>query len=906
MDWQNLDSWENFETTLRDMGVVIDSQLHDKIQKFTNDARIAANAISQIDPSKLAKAVQPIQKIIGDIRSGSQERVFDESAYNTIIAANQELANDFQQTLSGEYVYIGGAMSKLQDALNKNTEATLNEAAAQLMAKMTTGNAINQAISNGDITKQIIKSTGVSSTSKRQALKDIQNIMITEGVDFAKIGIAGFSAKSQVLDETKFTDEEIQGILNALYEIATNVEGFRSDYTKEVVGTKAIQYQALPAAMNAQVASRLAQQMDSGKYTDEDTLEMLARVRAIGAQAATAGVSSKMLSEYSVAVNNLNDAITRGETDLTKYIEKVASLSNAISTTAELETANAKWKAHLETMSELVETYNKLQDKSARLSIAQKMADAFGLDATAENYEKIAKLMEQYISGSFEAYQELMMMATGGTSKISEEMYNALSAYGLVIAELNEAGEIIYRMRTAAELGGTTELAGTKWTNPYDWMYMMNKRTNALIREREQLERQYQRVLESSNVSARELTELNQAQLAIELQRAQAAEERIAKAQAEAKALIAASGYADYVTFDALTGMVMPKEGKDLDGLGQSFEDFVTKLEDLGKEIEEAQVDLDEINDNVAEIQERGRDEYLQLEEAVKDALISQYEREIDKLEQIDTTIANTNSALLESVQKNISQLRQDRQNERTEADIAAKQTRLAYLQMDTSGANASEILSLQKEIAEAQEQYTDELIDQEIQRLEDANQIAQDQRQQQIELLRQQLQNAIDSGTMWDKVHDLIAKGITENGIKFDSEMVNLLKEANAWGAMSEEQRNDFLKEHSELAAAALSWFNHENQQAIIEKNKAPTDSVISAIEEFFNGEIPHFTINSSEPMLDWITIPSSGDNYFDINIETESLNSDYDVEQMAATIKRLILDDASYRNVNAVSQTI
>ena len=47
-----------------------------------------------------------------------------------------------------------------------------------------------------------------------------------------------------------------------------------------------------------------------------------------------------------------------------------------------------------------------------------------------------------------------------------------------------------------------------------------------------------------------------------------------------------------------------------------------------------------------------------------------------------------------------------------------------------------------------------------------------------------------------------------------------------------------------------------------------------------------------------------SSGDNYFDIEINVESLENDYDVEQIADKIRDMIYRDATYRNVNAVNQ--
>ena len=51
-----------------------------------------------------------------------------------------------------------------------------------------------------------------------------------------------------------------------------------------------------------------------------------------------------------------------------------------------------------------------------------------------------------------------------------------------------------------------------------------------------------------------------------------------------------------------------------------------------------------------------------------------------------------------------------------------------------------------------------------------------------------------------------------------------------------------------------------------------------------------------SSKPM-------KSGDNYFNIDINVEKIESDYDVEQMADKIRKIIYEDSTYRNVNAVN---
>jgi hypothetical protein len=46
-----------------------------------------------------------------------------------------------------------------------------------------------------------------------------------------------------------------------------------------------------------------------------------------------------------------------------------------------------------------------------------------------------------------------------------------------------------------------------------------------------------------------------------------------------------------------------------------------------------------------------------------------------------------------------------------------------------------------------------------------------------------------------------------------------------------------------------------------------------------------------------------AAGNNYFEIAINVEKLDNDYDVEQVANKIRQMIYDDAMYRNVNAIN---
>ena len=108
-------------------------------------------------------------------------------------------------------------------------------------------------------------------------------------------------------------------------------------------------------------------------------------------------------------------------------------------------------------------------------------------------------------------------------------------------------------------------------------------------------------------------------------------------------------------------------------------------------------------------------------------------------------SVDNASSDIIDSLQKN--KLRQDRDNERTEEDIAEKERRLAYLRQDTSGANALEIKQLEEELRDDREAFQDTLIDQAIADLQDQNDAAAEQRARQIELAQAQLDESEKTG---------------------------------------------------------------------------------------------------------------------------------------------------------------
>jgi hypothetical protein len=253
------------------------------------------------------------------------------------------------------------------------------------------------------------------------------------------------------------------------------------------------------------------------------------------------------------------------------------------------------------------------------------------------------------------------------------------------------------------------------------------------MREREKLEREYQRLMDRGDATGQKLVENLKLQTA-ELQEEANLQRDIVKGrQQQMENYVANQGLEKYGWIENGEVRINWAEINKLSSnseKGQEVQDYISQLEEWSESLKEAEDRLEEIEEEIHEINETGKDEYLDLEQAVADALRESYQKQIDELSNINESINDANSRLIEAMQSSIEKDRQARENEKTEEEIADKQARLAYLQQDTSGANALEAMRLEKEIAEEQENYTDSLIDQKISELQEQNDKAAEQRE--------------------------------------------------------------------------------------------------------------------------------------------------------------------------------
>lgn len=386
------------------------------------------------------------------------------------------------------------------------------------------------------------------------------------------------------------------------------------------------------------------------------------------------------------------------------------------------------------------------------------------------------------------------------------------------------------------------------WENPFDKLYNLVREIDEELRRRERLERRYEKLLESVDLTADKLFDN-----AVEQLKQLEKEKLLNKDLQEARRSQIQQYQQENADLMKYAKVVQNERGEDVLRIhwdqinlvedpeqGQRIEDYVNQLEEWFDSLEEAEDKLNDIEDRIEEIKELGKEEYLDFENAVKDAIIFAYQEEIDKLSEINESINDTNTQLIDAISKQVNRIRQQRENERTQQELQEKQRQLLYLSQDTSGANDMAILQLQREIEEGTVDYTDTLIDQKIDELQMQNDEAAQQREQQITLMQAQLDHLIKSGEIWDEVYTLMDEGLDpQAGLIRGSRLEQILKSSENFDGMSKVQQMDWLKELQQQAAQAVVYM------------RLTTEKIDTAVElnrqNHFGGTTPEPSYNGS-----------------------------------------------------------
>lgn len=392
--------------------------------------------------------------------------------------------------------------------------------------------------------------------------------------------------------------------------------------------------------------------------------------------------------------------------------------------------------------------------------------------------------------------------------------------------------------------GSSSSKKDSDWENPYDKLYNLTEEINEALRQREKLEREYDRILERRGSTFQELRKNYSSQLQ-SLQKEIALQNQLRAGRlAQLKALSSETykgqdsdgneliksfadwGVTRYGSYDPNTGLLkIDWDAIDAvkdENLGGAIEAYIGRLEELEGQIEDIDTQIEDFQDKVTELQKEGMQDYLDFEQKVYDAIVNQQQQLIDDYQDLSDKINDSNSKILDSIQRSIELQRQIRDNTKTEEDINEKEARLAYLRQDTSNGNLLEIKQLEEELADDRQNYEDNLIDQQLERLTQQNDDAQTARERQIDLMQKQLDYASKNGDFWNQTYDLLTNAFTESGeINLASQVWGLLKKDEGWKGMSKFGQLNWQEEISKAILAASHGYANWNMYKAKEVDK-------------------------------------------------------------------------------------
>lgn len=355
----------------------------------------------------------------------------------------------------------------------------------------------------------------------------------------------------------------------------------------------------------------------------------------------------------------------------------------------------------------------------------------------------------------------------------------------------------------------------TPWENPYDRLYNLTQQINGEIRKRNRLESEYNRLVERSLGNASQLAaKTDQERKSLEQQKA--LQEKLLAERKKDIEKLNNNAYSKYAHYDMATGNVvlnydLIKKNKDED-IGKGIEEQVSKLEELKGEIEGAEDALWEIEDQLYELTQRGRDEYIDFQKDVYNALVKQRQDEIDKYSEYISTLADAKNDILDELRKYIDKQRQERDNAEKEKEIADKDAQLFRMERDT-GSTQADIIAARKDVEQMRRDYTDELIDQKISELEEQNDEAQKIREKQLEIMQKQLEQDQESGALWAQVKVLMEEGWGPDGkIIEGSELERILADYYEYTQMSEEERAKAIEQRNMNTTLAKQYLDAKN----------------------------------------------------------------------------------------------
>lgn len=405
IDWNNIESVEDLPEILEDLGIESEvaeedlAKLQDSIINFSNATTKANGEIN-------ANTVKSSGKVLSNIRSGEQDRVFSEEDYKALMALPgmaEQLEGQFTQDADGNYVYLGNSMVDLQSAVEANTIALIESTQAELEGRIAGANAFEEHLG-----RRGMEASDIGDLNNNEAATLLQSFIERNRGSLDSYGIDKLGNETKVAE---LQPEDVDSILAAL---AQNLEN-RS--------TNEAQLNAINGATSMSGLS--SDQVANMGATDTQVRQ------SVMSEAQDYGLDPDEVIATSAAYQDLNENLKENQA----LSDRIALDNMRMNKSLEEISSNIdKWKTSLDPASENTEEYNQ-----AVLSVQKSIRGLTGVtkDVSREfaASAKAMELLERAANGDLDAITELRKAAA---EDIVMQMHLDPEAEGQVLTAIDD------------------------------------------------------------------------------------------------------------------------------------------------------------------------------------------------------------------------------------------------------------------------------------------------------------------------------------------------------------------------------------------------------------------------------------------------------------------------------------
>lgn len=289
------------------------------------------------------------------------------------------------------------------------------------------------------------------------------------------------------------------------------------------------------------------------------------------------------------------------------------------------------------------------------------------------------------------------------------------------------------------------------------------------------------------------------------------------------------------VNFQALNAAQLP------DDLSDYVEETIEQINKLSDEIEKNDEELKKREKEFLDMQKKARQDYIKLEDQVISTLKEKYDEEIKATEDKYKAIEEADNEYLDALKEAIDKQRKLREQANQWDDLQTKEKKLALMQRDTSGANASEINSLQKEIENDREQLLDNAVDNILDSLKEMYDLQKETRDAELEYQKAVLDNAvlvqeanaiIDS---WNSADDAVAWFYENTKDLSEMSVAKLEEETEQWRELYDTKTTYMATSQADFESA-LSTTAEEIQSIVDATSETLTTEADRSLTEITN----------------------------------------------------------------------